>query len=350
MGAAIGPELVEWACSSQYVMPLHRTTKHQVAALFFKGISPVLAAAHPPKNIPLSDMRPVFVIGAERSGTTLLYSLLSNAENMTYLTHFDELYPEYPDACGFVKRIAVNKKQNISSPFSQGAMIEGRLAPSEGVGYWHTMLNTVGGPWHKLDDDWMEASDVPAGHATLLGRDLSARLNLDRQSRIVFKQPGFSLKLGYLHSLFPRAQFVCMIRNPYDMFTSMMRLKKELHHPTWGIKYPGWKKHTGSDEHFTAKQIYNTYDLIWKQIEDTPDLNSCLHYIHYETFCASPDTELQRLFKKLDLSGLSFLQKKKEAIRFSGGTTGRQERLNPDEQAAKLLNQLSNHFSAKRLL
>lgn len=331
-------------------MPLHRTTTQQLAGLIFKGISPALAALRPPRNIPLREMHPVFVIGAERSGTTLLYSLLANAENATFLTYLDELFPEFPDACGFVKKLAARNNQKISTPFSRGAKIDGRLAPTEGIFYWHTMLKTVRGPWHKLDDDWMDASDVPVDYDRTLARDLSARLNLHENSRIVFKQPGFSLKLGYLHSLFPSAQFVCMVRDPRDIFRSMIHLKKELNHPTWGIKYPGWKNETDSVDLFTAKQIYNTYDLIWKQIEAKPDLNACVSYITYKTLCASPATELQHLFTKLALSGHSLLQGNTDAIRFSTGGKNSEEHLEPNGQAAELLNNLSDRFSAKGLL
>jgi hypothetical protein len=117
--------------------------------------------------------RPVFVLGAPRSGTTLVFELLRASHALGSL-------------------------------------------PGEGHDIWRTFHHPR---WSHWDSDHVAANDVRPGER----RVVSARLYAHFDSvRFVEKTPENSLRVPYLLRLFPDARFLVVKRNPCEVVNSLI--------------------------------------------------------------------------------------------------------------------------------
>ena len=117
--------------------------------------------------------RPVFVLGAPRSGTTLVFELLRASDELGSL-------------------------------------------PGEGHDIWRTFHHPR---WSRWDSDHVAAHDVRPGE----GRVVAARFYAHFDSvRFVEKTPENSLRVPYLLRLFPDARFIVVKRDPCDVVSSII--------------------------------------------------------------------------------------------------------------------------------
>ena len=117
--------------------------------------------------------RPVFVLGAPRSGTTMLFELLKESPELSAL-------------------------------------------PGEGHDIWRALHHPRYSGWRS---DALDAGDVRLGERRFVGARFYAQLG---KGRFVEKTPENSLRLSYLLELFPDASFVVLRRNPCDVISSLI--------------------------------------------------------------------------------------------------------------------------------
>jgi hypothetical protein len=127
--------------------------------------------------------RPIFIVGCPRSGTTLLRLILDSHPNIS---------------CG------------PESHF---------LTDMEGIvgRYWHriTPFGFAKTYWHEKIAEFFDSFQME--HARARGK-----------SRWADKTPKYSIKLAFINDVFPDAQVVHVIRDPYDVVAS--------HRERWGYK------------------------------------------------------------------------------------------------------------------
>jgi hypothetical protein len=117
--------------------------------------------------------RPVFVLGAPRSGTTMLFELLK----------------ETPELSGL---------------------------PGEGHDIWRALHHPRYSGWRS---DALDADDVRLGERRFVAARFYAQLG---RGRLVEKTPENSLRLPYLLELFPDASVLVVRRNPCDVISSLI--------------------------------------------------------------------------------------------------------------------------------
>ena len=74
--------------------------------------------------------KPIFIVGSGRSGTTLLYEILSVHEKVTWFSNYTNKFPQKPWLSYFN---ALYKKVNISNTFMKKIYFPN---PSEGYNLW----------------------------------------------------------------------------------------------------------------------------------------------------------------------------------------------------------------------
>ena len=152
-------------------------------------------------------------MGMERSGTTLIYSLLANHPAFYWLSTLDTVLPRSPAVTSVFRRSVERVAAAETYLAVPGTIAEsaGTIAPSECGRYWRMFVPDAG---TVRQDGVLRAEDVPRGLADRLMHDLGVRLALMDRQRLLAKRPGFALKIPYLRELFPDAIFVDVVRRP----------------------------------------------------------------------------------------------------------------------------------------
>ena len=106
--------------------------------------------------------------------------------------------------------------------------------------------------------------------------------------------------------MFPKAQFVQMVRNPYVVFPSTMRLWKSLY-ASHGYQKP---KYDGLEEY-----VLRTFIKMHRRLEATRELidPGRFHSLRYEDLLRHPVGETCALYERLGLSGFESIRPAVEA-------------------------------------
>jgi omega-hydroxy-beta-dihydromenaquinone-9 sulfotransferase len=112
--------------------------------------------------------------------------------------------------------------------------------------------------------------------------------------RIVLKSPEHLGRVAVLQEMFPDARFVHIVRDPYKVFPSTVKLWKSLY------KFQAYQtpKHEGLEEY-----VFNCFERMYRQFEQDRGLvdSNRFHEIRYEDLVADPTGELETLYAKLNL-------------------------------------------------
>ena len=234
---------------------------------------------------------PVIILGAERSGTTLLYSVLANHLDFYWLSRLDSLFPAFPGLTCLIRRLvdSLAGEQKYSAIPNAISRSQGLIPPSECLPYWKRIFKWGDEDNYKVDDDYFDETDLDLIIKKNIVRDLDKRLIYLGKRRLLFKQPAFSLKIRYLGALFPEAYFIHVIRNPLDNLASMVKAKRKSGKKYWGTKVPGWRNFIDSDVDVqSAFQIRSVLDIIERDIHHTDELERRFLQVKYEDLINQP--------------------------------------------------------------
>jgi hypothetical protein len=194
--------------------------------------------------------KPLLILGPERSGTTLLYSLLANHPDLYWFSRLDSIVPDAPVIATRVRQLAARlssaRRQYHAIPGTISRS-RGALPPSECLPYWRGIFHWGDEQDYGVEDDRFLASELTEETRLSVARDLRTRLGLSGKPRLLFKQPGFSLKISFLDALFPDAIFIHCVRHPMDNLLSMVKAKRGSGERYWGTKIPAWRDYIDAD-------------------------------------------------------------------------------------------------------
>ncbi|MCA9055655.1 MAG: sulfotransferase, partial [Planctomycetaceae bacterium] len=114
--------------------------------------------------------------------------------------------------------------------------------------------------------------------------------------QLVLKSPVNTLRIPILLELFPDAKFVCIQRNPYDVFNSSVHLRQTLM----------LENCLGRPElRDLEESIYWVHEFVFRTYQRDRDLipSGHLHEIRFEDVEADPVGQLQQVYRALDLGG-----------------------------------------------
>jgi hypothetical protein len=288
--------------------------------------------------------KPIIVIGPDRSGTSFVYALLSNHPDVYALTTAADNFPDYPFSASFLRKLfSIGKEENYSAiPNTIGGVEGGTFKLSEAVNYLHRHLGSHNGGWRHAPSDFFTEEDLDEATRQSLPADLKKRMAVLKKTRLVMKQPGFSLKMGYLNALFPDSIFVHVVRHPLDNFHSLMAQKNKIGATYWGVRIPGWQKlsHLSSEEQ-TAHQLAGTYEIIRQSVAQLSLTTSSRYLpVRYESLMNDFEPEVKQLFAACNLCVPPQLLKHPEKYVRPGN--GNKKRKKPsDPRACKILEELA---------
>ena len=213
--------------------------------------------------------RPIFIIGAPRSGTSLLYAILRTSSK---LAHW----------------------------------------PGEAHEVWEADYHPALRGW---DSNALGVSDFERDAAERIRR--SFFLVTGSKKRLIDKTPRNALRVPFVNALFPDARFVYLMRDGRDNVNSLINAWRtpryrtyempEPHSipgvdPKWWkfVLYPGWREDVrGPVEVVCAKQWIASNDLALAASKDVDA--SRWAAIRYEDLVEEPEAEIGRLMEALEL-------------------------------------------------
>jgi len=162
---------------------------------------------------------PVFIVGAPRSGTTLLYQLITSCFDCAYLPNLADRLCTTPV---LATRLATRNREPHASDFrSDYGMIRGWRAPSEGGNIWNRWFPTTEEHGYNY---------TPAGYLGERDRHLIyqtvAAVEALANAPFVSKNVKHSVRIRALAEIFPGALFIHVQRDPFDMAASILHVRK----------------------------------------------------------------------------------------------------------------------------
>ena len=239
------------------------------------------------------DLTPYFIIGAPRSGTTLLYQILISFFDIEYPTNFIAKFWGNP-IVGYIlqSELLVNEKKEFISSFnSHHGFTENELLEPHEFGYFWSR-------WFDHSKNHYSSSD------TKVDKDLVKTINTLQsisKKNWVFKNLTLGLKVPLVKKLFQNAKFIYIQRDPYDTALSLYkgRIERFGNDETWWslepkeineIKKLPPKEQVVAQVYYVNKQIEKDLEALKK--EDY----LCLNYEELTSNCDSTIKSLENFF------------------------------------------------------
>jgi hypothetical protein len=243
---------------------------------------------------------PIFIVGHWRSGTTLLHELLVLDERYTYPTTYECLAPNH-----FLisARVLTKLKFLLPGKRPMDNMLAGWNRPQED----EFALCNMGLPSPYLTMAFPNRPPRHTEYLTLEGvapaelerwksalRWFLTRVTLRDPKRIILKSPPHTGRIKTLLELFPDARFVHIVRDPYALFASTVKLWKTLY-KFEALQEP---KHRGLEEY-----VFSCFEAMYEKFErDRPLVPpGQLFEVRYEDLVRDPIEQMRSLYERLNL-------------------------------------------------
>ncbi len=253
----------------------------------------------------LEIIKPIFIVGVPRSGTTLLYHLLA----------------QHPDLGWFSKNLS---KKFFTDGYLQFVYRRRRVFSLRGLEYPQNEFNkkyfsTIEWPseagflWNRtFKGDW--EVDISEKNFPVLIEAIRNTLSEQKKKRFLSKFPKNSIRISILNKFFPESKFIHIIRDGRVVVKSLVKRAKENPDGYFGIplKSQGMKNCNDIEKHA----------IQWKQVvEDIKNSSKNLKKgqymeIKYEDFIRSPRSFIEQITKFCELGEYDYYFKKRKYLFF----------------------------------
>jgi hypothetical protein len=249
---------------------------------------------------------PIFILGHWRTGTTLLHELMIRDHRHCYPNTYQCMEPNhFHIAEAFVTRfmpfLLPKRRPMDDMPTGWDRPQEDEFAlcmmgqPSP-----YTHIGFPNNPPVDLDalDFRGFTEQQKAKWAAALADFLRRVAVLHPGKRLVLKSPPHSARIAVLVKRFPNARFIHIVRNPYVVFPSTLRL--------WSALY---RNHTlqvpdhSQLENFVVQCGQRLYGALERDSHLIPAQR--FHELRYEDLIANPVLEMEKLYRKLELGAFA---------------------------------------------
>lgn len=248
---------------------------------------------------------PIFIVGNWRSGTTHLHNLLSCDSQFDSIDFGQTAMPHnLLNPTRFIGRAAVAStipkdrgmdevKLGIREP-QEEEMALGNLNPISyyNVFYYPQQMK------HHFDRAVFFEDTTPAEREAFEWAyvKLARKLSIAAEGKqLLFKNPASTARLGLLDRLFPGVRFVHIVRNPYEVFASMLN-----HYPRLLSAF-AWQRFDNLD--LEQMVFYKYRRMMGAYLEQRAAMKGRLAEIRYEKLVDDPMGEAGRFYDELRIPG-----------------------------------------------
>jgi omega-hydroxy-beta-dihydromenaquinone-9 sulfotransferase len=244
-------------------------------------------------------IKPILIVGAPGSGTTLLYQTLYSHRDLAYINH-NML------RAGFRKhgRLVGDRRKALYILHNLIHRDPASTLPHEADAFWMT---------HFRDYyDYMTKNDYSEEMAAYFRKKVLQVQNLWSRPRFVNKNLQNSFRVRLLNSIFPDAKFIHIIRDGRAVAFSI--LNKKIDGTTSLILLVGFKDILGDKYQHKRSELYN-YGLAWteyvtKAREASAVAKGRYYEVHYENLVREPYNELRNITDFCELDWYSKFEEK----------------------------------------
>jgi hypothetical protein len=248
------------------------------------------------------ETAPLFIIGHWRSGTTHLHNLLAQDENLTSPSAYQALFPHhfvFSQVGGpLFNWLAPERRPMDNVAFFSDAPHEDEFALAALCGvspymrWWFPLSESDS--FAAFDPQRLDPKALEQWKQAL--RLFVKKVTFSEGGRALLKSPPHLGRVAILLEMFPEAQFIHIVRNPYDVYLSTHKLWKDsLAHCHLQVPGPGFV-----DE--TILSLYTELSSLFER--DRPLIPpGALHELKFEDLEKEPLASLERLYDELRLPG-----------------------------------------------
>ena len=246
-----------------------------------------------------SPIKPILIIGAPGTGTTLLYQSLCSHRDLAYITHN-------------MLRAGIRKHGRLVGDRRKALFILQNLIhrdpastlPHEADAFWMTYFGYY---------DYRTENDYTEEMAAYFRKKVLQVQNLWGRSRFVNKNLQNSFRVRLLNSIFPDAKFIHIIRDGRAVAFSILN-KIEIAGDRFALFYIGFKDILGDKYQNERSELYN-YGLAWAEFvrkgrEASVAAQGRYYEVRYENLVTEPHKELRKIVDFCELNWYSEFEQK----------------------------------------
>lgn len=195
--------------------------------------------------------QPVFIIGAPRTGSTILYQTLTNQLDVLYIDNLVcKFYKNFFFGFWLSSKLFKQKAHNCFKSNHGDTSKCGLHAPSECGGFWYR--------WLPADRHFIDYDDITDEMVNEIRDEITTVINYFDKP-LVFKNLNAGQRLRLLSRCFPNAKFIFMKREPLFTAQSIIKAKRKINikdNDFWSLMPHNYEK----------LETFDSYEQIVKQI------------------------------------------------------------------------------------
>lgn len=245
------------------------------------------------QKLPDINLRPVFILGPPRCGSTLIYQAMTHYFKLCYFSNEMMHFP-YDFPCRIAQRkIGLTNSSNFTNYYGRTS---GKNAPHEGFPFWRRF-------YPRKTHDYIQDCNFLSDNYQIEIKHTIQYMEQIFEAPFITKTIENSLRLRSLRAIFPDAVFILVVRKPefiiQSILTGRKTLYKNINH--WMGARPA--NYEVLRRQKVIDQVMGQVHAIYKTIAtDTTDLTP--HIIHYEDFCRHPEVSLKKAEAFFKYSGI----------------------------------------------
>jgi len=252
---------------------------------------------------------PVFILGHWRSGTTLLHYLMSRDPQFTYCNLYQIIgCPHFLITEGFVTRLTgrwlprTRPMDNVPVTWDSPQEDESALCLMTMLSPYLMLTFNNQRQVYERYFDLLDLTPSEWQRWKTAFIDYLKRLCVRTGRRALLKSPTHTYRIRRLLEIFPEAKFVYIHRNPYEVYTSTMHLRRKLFEANTLGKYT---------EDGMEADLMQTYEHLIRRYEEDKKLLRLdqLYEVRFEDLERDPVAQLEAIYRQLQMPGIEALKK-----------------------------------------
>jgi len=209
--------------------------KYWILRRLFKYTSPLISIFEKSKvnkySNKVSEKQAIFILGAPRTGSTILYQLLTQYFDLQYFDNLNHLANENVYFGSWLSSKIFKGKPHNCFKSKHGRTIDGGLhAPTEGGQIWQR--------WLPSYDNYLDVETVSDKQIILIRKNIYSLINRYNKPLII-KNNYNSLRLKLIKKFSPNAKFIFIKRDPLYTAQSIIIARENIYNDRsmwWSIK------------------------------------------------------------------------------------------------------------------